>query len=123
MTTSTSVDVTSVNHGFGTPLPGWTGSVMIVGLVGALYGWVVLDLASEWWTDSASYGMLIPPAALYIAFLRRHVTLGISAQRDLRGMWLMALACLVFLLGGLAGEFFLMRISLVGPGARPHSEP
>jgi exosortase len=116
MATSTSVDVTRANPGFGISLPAWTWTaiVVIVGLVGALYGWVALDLASEWWTDdSASYGMLIPPTALYIAYLRRHVTLGIPAQRELRGLWLITLACLAFLLGGLAGEFFLMRISLV----------
>jgi exosortase len=74
----------------------------------------MVDLASEWWSDdSASYGMLIPPTALYIAYLRRHITLGIPAQIDLRGLWLAAFACLVFLTGGLAGEFFLTRISFI----------
>src|SRR5579864_8652546 len=114
MATSTSVDITTVNRELGITLPAWAAIAMIAGLVAALYGWVALDLASEWWTDdSASYGMLIPPTALYIAYLGRHVTLAIRAQRDLRGLWLTALACLIFLLGGLAGEFFLMRISLV----------
>jgi exosortase len=85
-----------------------------VGLIAALYIAVVVDLASEWWSDdSASYGMLIPPTALYIAYLRRHITLGIPAQIDLRGLWLAAFGCLVFLTGGLAGEFFLTRISFV----------
>jgi exosortase len=83
-------------------------------LIAALYFSVMVDLASEWSTDdSASYGMLIPPTALYIAYLRRQVTLGIPAQRDVRGLWLLAAACLVFLTGGLAGEFFLTRISFV----------
>ena len=84
------------------------------GLFTALYAATVLDLASEWWTDSsASYGMLIPPTALYIGYLRRDVTYGIPARSDLRGLWLLAFGCLVLLLGKLAAEFFLMRISVI----------
>ena len=86
----------------------------IVGLVSVLYAATALDLASEWWTvDSASYGLLIPPTALYIAYLRRDLTYSVPAQTDLRGLWLLAGGCMVLLLGRLAAEFFLMRISLV----------
>jgi len=86
----------------------------LVGLSTVLFAAVAVDLASEWWTvDSASYGMLIPPTALYIAYLRRHITLGVPAKSDLRGLWLLALGCVVLVLGKLAAEFFLMRISLV----------
>ncbi len=87
---------------------------LTVGLVGALYAGVILDLASEWWNESASsYGMLVPPIALYIAYLRREITFAIPAQPDLRGLGLISLACLVFLVGKLAGEFFLARVSIV----------
>jgi len=86
----------------------------VVGLSTVLFAAVAVDLASEWWTvDSASYGMLIPPTALYIAYLRRHITLGVPAKSDLRGLWLLALGCVVLVLGKLAAEFFLTRISLV----------
>jgi len=86
----------------------------LVGLVAALYGATAVDLASEWWmVDSASYGMLIPPTALYIAYLRRDITFSVPAMSDLRGLWLLALGCFVFVFGKLAAEFFLMRISLV----------
>ena len=86
----------------------------LVGLSTVLFAAVAVDLASEWWTvDSASYGMLIPPTALYIAYLRRHITLGVPAKSDLRGLWLLALGCVVLVLGKLAAEFFLTRISLV----------
>ena len=92
----------------------WTLVALTVGLVGALYAEVILDLASEWWTESASsYGMLVPPIALYIAYLRREITFAIPAQPDLRGLGLISLACLVFLVGKLAGEFFLARVSIV----------
>ena len=92
----------------------WTLVALTVGLVGALYAGVILDLASEWWNESASsYGMLVPPIALYIAYLRREITFAIPAQPDLRGLGLISLACLVFLVGKLAGEFFLARVSIV----------
>ena len=112
METGTVAEVRSVSSG--NTLTLGIQATVAVGLVTALYFAVMVDLASEWWSDdSASYGMLIPPTALYIAYLRRHITLGIPAQIDLRGLWLAAFACLVFLTGGLAGEFFLTRISFV----------
>ncbi len=87
---------------------------IIVGLIGMLYGLIISDLASEWWTvDASSYGMLVPPIAVYVAYQRRKTTLAIPVQPDLRGLWLLSLACVMLLGGELAGEFFLARISLV----------
>ena len=92
----------------------WIKIVAIAGLVAALYIEIIPDLAAEWWTvDASSYGMLVPPIALYIAYLRRGTTLAIPARPDRRGLWLIALACLVFLGGTLSAEFFLARISFV----------
>ena len=83
-------------------------------IVVALYRTVITDLAVEWWTeDASSYGMLVPPIALFIAFQRRRLTLAHPTEPDRRGIWLVGLACMVFLLGGLAAEFFLSRISFV----------
>src|SRR5881398_2958367 len=83
----------STDRGLSADALAWLAVAAVVGLVGALYAAVVIDLASEWWTeDSASYGMLIPPTALYIAYLRRQQTLAFPAQRDLRGLWLVSLA-------------------------------
>jgi exosortase len=86
----------------------------ILVLIAALFADVLLDLASDWWNlPEASYGMLVPPTALYIAYLQRRPTLAVPAQPTLRGLWLVALGCLIFILGKLAGEFFLARISFV----------
>ena len=114
MDSSAAVDITTTSpETNATPFP-WITWTAIVGLVAALYAAVIADLGAEWWTeDSSSYGMLIPPTALYIAYLRRHLTFRLPAQRDARGLWLVALGCLVFLTGSLAGEFFLSRISFV----------
>jgi len=92
----------------------WIKIGAIIAIVVALYYEVLPDLAVEWWTvDASSYGMLVPPITLYIVYLRKHVTLSIPAQSDLRGLWLVLLGCLIFLGGKLAAEFFLARVSFV----------
>jgi len=92
----------------------WLETALIAVLIGFLYSEIVPDLVSDWWTQPAlSYGLLIPPLAVYIASLRREITLAIPPERSWSGCWLVALACLVFLAGSLSAEFFLSRISLV----------
>ena len=92
----------------------WLG-VAFIGVLGlALFGEVAIDLAKEWWTESnASYGMLIPPFALYVVYLQREQLQSIPGNPDIRGLAVVVLACCVFLTGKLASEFFLTRTSLV----------
>ncbi len=116
METATATAVPAMTAGWenGNTFLRWATFGVIAGLVVALFAGVLLDLASEWWTQpEASYGMLVPPAALYIAWLRRSTTFAFPAKPALRGLWLVAFGCLVFLVGRLAGEFFLARISFV----------
>ena len=92
--------------------------LMKIGVVAAvtciLFAAVLADMAHDWWTQPAlSQGMLLPPLALYIAWIYRRQTLSHPAIPDNRGLLLTALACLTFLLGRLASEFFLMRFSFV----------
>jgi len=92
----------------------WVKICAVTALVLALYIETLADLAVEWWTiDASSYGMLIPPIALYIVYSRKHLTFSIPAQQDLRGLYLILSACLIFLAGKLSAEFFLARISFV----------
>ena len=92
----------------------WVKIVLTGGLIAALYSFILPDLAKEWWTQEASsYGMLIPPIALYLFWISRKTTLALPARIDGRGLWLVAGACFLFLLGQLAAEFFLARISFV----------
>src|SRR5580698_8738414 len=112
MQTATTVPVTTERRETNGVALTWTVIAATVGLMGVLFADVLADLASEWWTQpEASYGMLIPPIALYIAYLQRNRTLAFPAQPAARGLWLVAFGCMVLLLGKLAGEFFLARIS------------
>jgi exosortase len=92
----------------------WFQLTLLVVLMAVLYSQVLADLAHDWWTEaSLSQGLLIPPLALYIAWARRNLTLAEPASADNRGLWLVAGACLMYILGKLAAEFFLPRMSFV----------
>ena len=93
---------------------GWLQALILIALIGVLYGQVLIDLAGDWWTEpSFSQGLLIPPLALYVAWTRRNLTLAQPIQPDNRGLWLIGFSCLLFMLGKLSAEFFFPRISFV----------
>lgn len=92
----------------------WLPSLLVVGLIVALYSHVFAELARDWWTDpNASHGLLVPPLAAYIAWKRRELTLAAPTELDLRGLFWIAGGCLVLLTGKLGAEYFLTRISIV----------
>src|SRR6185503_8298625 len=92
----------------------WFQAAVLAALIAVLYTQVLASLANDWWTEpSLSHGLLIPPLALYIAWTRRHLTFGPPARADNRGLWMVAFACLLYILGKLGAEFFLPRMSFV----------
>lgn len=92
----------------------WLKVGLIAVLVTFLFADVLASMAQDWWTDPAwSQGFLLPPLALYIAWLQRNRTLRVPAQADARGLLLTAFACLTFVVGKLASEEFTTRISFV----------
>jgi hypothetical protein len=71
-----------------------------------LFGTVLIDMALDWWNEPAwSQGMLLPPLALYIAWLNRDRTFSFAAGSDRRGLLWILIACCTFVLGKLASEF------------------
>jgi exosortase len=92
----------------------WLKGGFVAALTMALYADVVPGMVSIWWNDPGySHGLLIPPLALYIAWMQRPEILATPARGDVRGLWLTGLACLLYTVGRLGAEFFLTRISLV----------
>jgi exosortase len=99
-------------RGISAELVTWMRFGVVTVLVIAVYAEILIDLAREWWTSpEASYGMLIPPFALYLAYAGRAHTMSLPNRPDVRGLGLVAAACLILLCGKLASEFFLCRIS------------
>ena len=92
----------------------WVKTAVVAALMWILFGTVLIDMANDWWTDpTLSQGLLIPPLALYIAWIRWHTTFSLPPAPDWWGFLLTGGACLVFIIGKLAAEFFLTRISFV----------
>lgn len=89
-------------------------ALIVAALVLSLYAAVVVDLADDWFNDSgASHGFLVPPMALYAAWVGRDRILAEPAVPDAKGLWAVTAACVLFLLGRLGADIFLARISLV----------
>jgi exosortase len=87
---------------------------LVTALTAILFTAVLVDMAHDWWTEpELSQGMLLPPLALYIAWINRAETLRYSVAHDNRGLLVTAFACLMFLFGRFASEFFLLRFSFV----------
>ena len=92
----------------------WLKFAIVAVLIGLIYARVLKDLALDWWNlESLSYGMLIPPLALYVAWVRRRLTFADAAIQNARGLWLLGASCLLFLLGKVGAEFFISRMSFV----------
>ncbi len=92
----------------------WLQVSILVTLMVILYAGVLTNLANDWLTEpSLSHGVLIPPLALYIAWKFRHLTFAQTVRADNRGLWLVAFACVLYILGRLGAEFFLPRVSFV----------
>jgi exosortase len=92
----------------------WLKILVVLSLVLVIYSPTLRDLGLDWWTDSSlSQGLLILPLALYIAWLRRGLTLDQPPAPTYCGFLAIAAAAVCFLLGKLGAEFFLTRMSFV----------
>ncbi len=92
----------------------WLQIAVVSTLILILFSSALIDMAHDWWNEpELSQGMLLPPLALFVAWIERERIFGYAAAPDRRGLLLVALACSMFVLGKLASEFFLMRFSFV----------
>lgn len=86
----------------------------LAGLLIALYHEILYDLLLVCWnTEAASQGLIIPPLALYIAYVRRGLVRAEPARIENSGILLVALSAMLLVIGKLGAEFFLSRISFV----------
>ena len=59
----------------------WIKIGVVAALMWILFGAVLIDMARDWWIEPAlSQGMLLPPLALYIAWMNRSRTLKYPAD-------------------------------------------
>lgn len=79
-----------------------------------LYGRVTLDLVDDWWSLPAySHGLLLLPIVLLLVWWDRHNLFALPKSPENRGLWVTGGACMLYVLGQIGAEFFLLRISLI----------
>jgi exosortase len=87
---------------------------VIAALTILLYSYILVDIFNDWWTiPNLSYGLLIPPLALYLFWLERPRIESVPAVPDNWGLLLIAGAMCLLCVGNVAAEFFLQRISFI----------
>jgi exosortase len=78
-----------------------------------LYAPILLGLARQWSSDSAaSHGWLLAGAAVFVAFRRWSSLRAIAPSPRTSGLVITAVAMVIYLAGGLAGDLFVQRVSL-----------
>lgn len=92
-----------------------SGQIALIGAIAVVMYWHVIPaMVLDWWRDEGySYGFLIPPLVAYVVWSRRSRIAAEPVYPDYRGLFVIASACLFYLAGRLAVEFFLTRTSLV----------
>ncbi|MGQ0702405.1 MAG: exosortase/archaeosortase family protein [Gemmatimonadales bacterium] len=95
----------------------WAVLLLSIGGFVALFGEPVMALARDWWNDpEAGHGLLLAPAALWLAWRSRpsRTTQWRSgAGSQAIGLGILLAAVLLRYLSGLAAELFTMRMSVV----------
>src|SRR5947209_10821913 len=87
---------------------------VLIFVLALIYRHTALDLVQDWWNEpSLSYGFMIPPVALFFAWLDKEALLAIPSRPGVRGLWAVAAGCFIYLLGKVGAEFFLQRISMI----------
>src|SRR5215211_4488987 len=78
-----------------------------------LYAPILNGLARQWASDpAASHGWLLAGAAAFVAYRRARSLRAASFSPRRAGLAVTAVAMLVFLIGSLAGDLFVQRVSL-----------
>jgi exosortase len=92
----------------------WRGLV-IAACVLLAYAPVLVHLAHQWWDEpDYSHGFLVPLFSAYVLWERRDEIRRVVPRPSWTGMFVLCLSLGVLVLGTLAAELFLQRISLLG---------
>jgi exosortase A len=87
---------------------------MVTACLGLLYFHVLQGLVSDWIRlPDFSHGFLIPIVSLYFVYERRKQYSVLSPSSHWAGLPLLVFGVMLYLLGGVATEFFTMRFSML----------
>jgi len=89
-------------------------ALSILLLIILVYAQTTVGLVKDWINEeSLSYGILISPMALFMSWTDLKITLATPRQPARAGLWLVALASVLFLFGKLSAFDYFTRMSLV----------
>ncbi len=91
----------------------WQGAVLF-GLIGWLYAPILLRLAQQWWHDpNFSHGFFVPLFSIYVLWQKREELQSVPPAPSFSGLFIVAFALVVLVVGELGAELFLSRVSLL----------
>src|ERR1700687_6066070 len=94
-------------------LPSWQGVALVILLV-LLYANILVRLFNQWGNDpNASHGFFVPVFALFVLWKNRNELKSIPAAPNWNGLWLVAGALAMLVLGDYGAELFFERASLL----------
>jgi exosortase len=89
-------------------------TLLLVAVMVAIYFGVGTKLVTDWYENpDFSYGFLIPPFALFLAWTKRDTLRRTPIRQSWAGVWLVLAAVFVLFLGIYGAELFLARLSVV----------
>ncbi|MGH9417127.1 MAG: exosortase/archaeosortase family protein [Terriglobales bacterium] len=96
-----------------TPLD-WGGLGLLLGALAALYAPVIARLVGQWWSDPTyAYGFLVPCFCAWLVVRRRARLRALPLRPTAWGAAVVAAAIVMLLVGHLAAELLLPRLSLL----------
>lgn len=79
-----------------------------------LYYTQLLGLVNDWKEDpNYSHGFLIPFISIFLVWKKRSELSQVKSSADYAGLWVLLLGLMVYLIGSIGNETFLMRISMI----------
>jgi exosortase len=89
-------------------------SVVLAGLLVALYHEILFRLGVQWWTDpDYSHGFLVPFLSAYFVWERRGKLMALPAVPSFWGIGLLGFGLLMLFIGTVGAELYTQRTSLI----------
>ena len=96
------------------PMLTWLAWAVVLGLLVWVYAPHVAGMVANWWRDpNYSHGFLVPLISAYLIWRQRKELAETVKKPNYLGLAVVAAGLLVLVLGQLAHEFYLRRISLI----------
>ncbi|MBU4564260.1 MAG: exosortase [Desulfarculus sp.] len=96
------------------PLLTWLAWAVVLGLLAWVYTPIVSGMVANWWVDpNYSHGFLVPLISAYLVWRQRKELAEEPKKTNYLGLVIVAASLALLVMGQLAHEFYLRRVSLI----------